>query len=75
MGDEIPLFGRIVAIADVYDALASKRAYKEAWDEADILETMEKGAGQQFDPELIQVFLSSIDVMRSIQQRYPDSEE
>jgi response regulator RpfG family c-di-GMP phosphodiesterase len=36
---------------------------------------MEKGAGQQFDPELIQVFLSSIDVMRSIQQRYPDSEE
>jgi response regulator RpfG family c-di-GMP phosphodiesterase len=75
MGDEIPLFGRIVAIADVYDALASKRAYKEAWDEADILETMENGAGQQFDPELIQVFLSSIDVMRSIQQRYPDSEE
>lgn len=75
MGDEIPLFGRIVAIADVYDALASKRAYKEAWDEADILETMEKGAGQQFDPELIQVFLSSIDVMRSIQQRYPDIEE
>jgi response regulator RpfG family c-di-GMP phosphodiesterase len=74
-GDEIPLFGRIVAIADVYDALASKRAYKEAWDEADILQTMEDGAGQQFDPELIQVFLSSIDVMRSIQQRYPDKEE
>jgi response regulator RpfG family c-di-GMP phosphodiesterase len=74
-GDEIPLFGRIVAIADVYDALASKRAYKEAWDEADILQTMEDGAGEQFDPELIRVFLSSIDVMRSIQQRYPDKEE
>jgi response regulator RpfG family c-di-GMP phosphodiesterase len=74
-GDEIPLFGRIVAIADVYDALASKRAYKDAWDEADILQTMEDGAGKQFDPELIQVFLSSIDVMRSIQQRYPDREE
>jgi response regulator RpfG family c-di-GMP phosphodiesterase len=74
-GDEIPLFGRIVAIADVYDALASKRAYKEAWDEADILQTMKDGAGQQFDPELIQVFLSSIDVIRSIQQRYPDREE
>ena len=73
--DEIPLFGRIVAIADVYDALASKRAYKEAWDEADILKTMEKGAGEQFDPELIQVFFSSIEVMRSIQQRYPDKEE
>jgi len=74
-GDEIPLFGRIVAIADVYDALASKRAYKDAWDEADILQAMKDGAGKQFDPELIQVFLSSIDVMRSIQQRYPDSEE
>jgi len=74
-GDEIPLFGRIVAIADVYDALASKRAYKEAWDEADILKTMEQSAGQQFDPALIEVFFSSLDVMRSIQQRYPDKEE
>ena len=73
--DEIPLFGRIVAIADVYDALASKRAYKDAWDEADILQTMEDGAGKQFDPELIRVFLSSIDVIRSIQRRYPDKEE
>jgi len=72
---EIPLFGRIVAIADVYDALASKRAYKEAWDETDILETLEQGAGQQFDPDLIKVFLSSLDVIRSIQQRYPDQEE
>lgn len=72
--EEIPLFGRIVAIADVYDALASKRSYKEAWDEADILETMEQGAGQQFDPDLVRVFVSSLDVMRSIQQRYPDQE-
>jgi len=64
-----------VAIADVYDALASKRAYKDAWDESDILKAMEDGAGKQFDPELIRVFLSSVDVMRSIQQRYPDKEE
>ncbi len=74
-GDEIPLFGRIVAIADVYDALASKRAYKEPWDEPDILKTMEQGMGQQFDPELIEIFFSSVDAMRSIQQRYPDQEE
>jgi response regulator RpfG family c-di-GMP phosphodiesterase len=65
-GDEIPLFGRIVAIAD---------AYKEAWDEADIVRTMEQGAGEQFDPALIEVFFSSLEVMRSIQQRYPDKEE
>ena len=44
-------------------------------DEADIVKTMEQGAGQQFDPELIEVFLSSLDVMRSIQQRYPDRED
>ena len=74
-GDEIPLFGRIVAIADVYDALSTKRAYKEAWDESDILRTMERGAGQQFDPNLIQIFFSSLDVIRSIQHRYPDNEE
>jgi response regulator RpfG family c-di-GMP phosphodiesterase len=74
-GDEIPLFGRIVAIADVYDALASKRAYKEPWDEPDILKTMEQSKGQQFDPELIEIFLSSVDAMRSVQQRYPDQEE
>ncbi|MGD8370162.1 MAG: HD domain-containing protein [Syntrophobacterales bacterium] len=73
--DEIPLFGRIVAIADVYDALSTKRAYKEAWAEADILTTMEQGAGQQFDPNLIEVFFSSLDVFRSIQHRYPDNEE
>jgi HD-GYP domain-containing protein (c-di-GMP phosphodiesterase class II) len=73
--EEIPLFGRIVAIADVYDALASKRSYKEAWDEADILKTMEEAGGTQFDPELIRVFFSSFDVIRSIRERYPDDEE
>jgi response regulator RpfG family c-di-GMP phosphodiesterase len=71
-GKEIPLFGRIVAIADVYDALSSKRAYKEAWQESDVLRTIEQKAGLQFDPELIEVFFSSVDVIRSIQQRYPD---
>ena len=72
--EEIPLFARIVAIADVYDALASKRPYKEAWDEADIVKTMKQGAGQQFDPELTAIFLSSLEVMQAIQQRYPDQE-
>jgi HD-GYP domain-containing protein (c-di-GMP phosphodiesterase class II) len=69
---EIPLFGRIVAIADVYDALASRRVYKEPWDHARILETMERAAGKQFDPSLIEVFFSSVDVIHSIQKRYPD---
>ena len=52
-GEDIPLFGRIVALADVYDALSSARIYKEAWDESEVLATIEKEAGYHFDPELV----------------------
>ena len=71
-GEEIPIFGRIVALADVYDALSSARVYKEAWDEARVLSTIEKEAGKQFDPELVEIFFSSLDIMRSIQERYSE---
>jgi len=71
-GNEIPIFGRIVALADVYDALSSKRVYKEAWDESDVLKTIEKEAGAQFDPELIEIFFSRLNILRSIQLRYAD---
>ena len=72
-GSEIPLFGRIVALADVYDALSSARIYKEAWSESDVLTTLENGAGSQFDPELVDIFFSIIDIIRSIQNRYADA--
>jgi HD-GYP domain-containing protein (c-di-GMP phosphodiesterase class II) len=71
-GEEIPLFGRIVAVADVYDALSSERVYKEPWDETRVLSLLEKEAGSQFDAELIEVFFSSIGSIRMIRQRYPD---
>jgi HD-GYP domain-containing protein (c-di-GMP phosphodiesterase class II) len=71
-GGEIPLFGRIVAIADVYDALSSARAYKRAWDESKVLETIRGEAGRQFDPEIVDCFFARINVLRSIQQRYRD---
>lgn len=71
-GEEIPLFGRIVALADVYDALSSARVYKEAWSEADVLETIKAEAGAQFDPEIVEIFLSRIDVLRAIQERYSE---
>jgi HD-GYP domain-containing protein (c-di-GMP phosphodiesterase class II) len=71
-GEEIPIFGRIVALADVYDALSSARVYKEAWDEADVLAIIEEEAGHQFDPELVEIFFSSLNVLRSIQERYQD---
>jgi hypothetical protein len=71
-GREIPLFGRIVSLADVFDALSSRRSYKEAWDEDRVLSTIQHAAGSQFDPELVSIFLSRIDMMRAIQSRYQD---
>jgi HD-GYP domain-containing protein (c-di-GMP phosphodiesterase class II) len=71
-GEEIPLFGRIVAIADVYDALASQRVYKEAWDEPEVLANIKAGGGHHFDPELVDVFFSCLNVLRSIKKRYQD---
>jgi HD-GYP domain-containing protein (c-di-GMP phosphodiesterase class II) len=74
-GEEIPLLGRIVAITDVFDALCSKRVYKPAWSEADALAVLEEQAGQHFDPELIDLFFSNLDIMRSVRGRYPDLKE
>ncbi len=73
-GDEIPLFGRIVAVADVYDALCSRRVYKQAWDEDRILDEMRKSSGSHFDPEIVKAFFSCYDVLKSIAERYPDKE-
>lgn len=70
--EEIPLFGRIVAIADVYDALSSRRVYKESWDESKVLETLKEDSGKHFDPDLISVFFASLDAIRSIAARYLD---
>jgi HD-GYP domain-containing protein (c-di-GMP phosphodiesterase class II) len=70
--EEIPPFGRVVAIADVYDALCSKRAYKEPWDESAVLENLRSEAGKQFDPDMIEAFFSCLDVIRSIAKRYTE---
>jgi len=71
-GEEIPIFGRIVAIADVYDALSSKRSYKEPWDEARSIEIISQGAGTHFDPELVEIFLNQLAFIRAIQARYTE---
>jgi len=71
-GEDIPIFGRITALADVYDALCSVRAYKEAWTEDKVLSTIEESSGTQFDPELVEIFFESLDIIRSIQHRFPD---
>jgi HD-GYP domain-containing protein (c-di-GMP phosphodiesterase class II) len=73
-GEEIPLFGRIVAVADVYDALCSRRVYKQAWDEDRTMEEMKSSSGNHFDPEVVEAFFSCHDVLRSIANRYPDTD-
>ncbi len=57
---EIPIEARIVSIADVYDALASKRPYKSAWEPDRIAATMLAGRGSQFDPELLDLFFDRV---------------
>ena len=71
-GEEIPLVARIVAIADVYDALISRRVYKEAWREEDVDRHLREHAGTQFDPQLIDVFFSDHEVFRAIRNRFPE---
>jgi response regulator RpfG family c-di-GMP phosphodiesterase len=72
--EEIPLYGRIVALADVYDALSSVRVYKTAWDESKVLGVIESESGRHFDPELVEIFFSSLDILRAVQRRYRDAD-
>ena len=71
-GEAIPLSARIVALADVYDALTSKRVYKEAWDHGYVLEHLTGGAGHHFDPDLARIFLERDDELLRIRSTYPD---
>jgi HD-GYP domain-containing protein (c-di-GMP phosphodiesterase class II) len=60
-GEAIPLAARLVAIADVFDALMSRRAYKDAWDPEAVRAEFERSSGTHFDPELVRLFLSEFD--------------
>ncbi|MBN2737994.1 MAG: HD domain-containing protein [Spirochaetales bacterium] len=73
-GKDIPLAGRLVAIADVYDALSSNRVYKNAWTRDDVHNEIRKLNGKKFDPDLVDVFFESIDILESIQSKYPDKD-
>lgn len=73
-GVEIPISGRIVALADVYDALSCKRVYKEPWDEDKVLEEIHKMTGTKFDPEVVDAFFEILPSIQSIRDRFPDTE-
>ncbi len=72
--DSIPLPGRIVALADVYDALISARVYKPAWKETEVIGLLKKESGKHFDPELVSIFLDIYDVITAIRTKFPDKE-
>jgi response regulator RpfG family c-di-GMP phosphodiesterase len=69
-GEEIPLFARIVAVADVYDALTSRRAYKEAWSPEQVAELLRKESGRHFDPELVNIALELQPYFQSVRARF-----
>ena len=74
-GEKIPVEGRITLLADVFDALSSKRVYKKAMAEAKVLRLLEKGRGAIFDPMILDVFLSRLNEVRKVKERYADREE
>jgi HD-GYP domain-containing protein (c-di-GMP phosphodiesterase class II) len=69
-GKEIPLSARIVALADVYDALISKREYKDAWDTKAAQVYIRKHAGSLFDPEMVDCFLDIGSTLEAIREKY-----
>jgi len=72
-GDKIHIYGRITAIADVFDALGSDRCYKKAWDDNDIFEYFKQEKGKHFDPDLVDLFCKNIDTFIKIRMLYKDS--
>lgn len=65
-GEDIPVTGRIVALADVFDALTSARPYKKAWSFEEAIRTIKKDSGSHFDPRVVMAFLESIDEIREV---------
>ena len=71
-GEEIGLEGRIVAVADVYDALTSRRSYKEAWDPQRAYDEIVRCSGTQFDPRVVEAFVAAYDQIDAARRQYAD---
>lgn len=69
---DISLEGRIVSVADVYDALTSRRSYKDAWNEDDAYREIIKGKGTQFDPQVVEAFEAAHDKILAVRQKFAD---
>lgn len=71
-GEDIPIEGRIVAIADVFDALMMKRSYKNTWDILEAINYIKEASGKQFDPYLVDIFLKNIFEIKEIYNNFKD---
>ncbi|MDF2722179.1 MAG: hypothetical protein K0Q59_1854, partial [Paenibacillus sp.] len=71
-GEEIHIYGRITAIADVFDALASDRVYKKAWELDRILNLFKEERGQHFDPHVVDAFFDHLPAILKIRDDYAD---
>ena len=69
-GQDIPLVGRIAAVADVYDALINKRPYKNAWEVEEAISIIRESSGTHFDPDIVEVFMKSLQEIKGIQEKY-----
>jgi response regulator RpfG family c-di-GMP phosphodiesterase len=73
-GDEIKLHGRIVAVADVFDAVGNERVYKKAWELDRILELFRNERGEHFDPMLVDIFFDNLPGFLKIKETFPERE-
>lgn len=72
-GEDAPICARCVALADVFDALVSRRAYKEPWPPEKAYEEIVSQRGKQFDPAVVDAFVQNFDKFKDIMMRYPDT--
>lgn len=73
MGNEIPLEAKIVAVADIFDALTSKRPYKEAWTNEDAFESLKKLAGEKLDQDCVNALIDNVVEVEKIQHHFKEN--
>ena len=72
-GDEIPLEARIVAVADIFDALTSERPYKNAWDNAAAIRTIKQLSGEILDQDCVDALLKNMEQVEKIQKQFSEN--
>ncbi|MBT3171932.1 MAG: phosphodiesterase, partial [Rhodospirillaceae bacterium] len=70
--EDIHIYGRISALADVFDALGSRRCYKEPWGMDEILNLLRTERGKQFEPTLVDILMSRIAEFAALRESFPD---